>query len=155
MAGKSNPETWALARSLFEAGKSFRDIEAETKIPYKTVCNRSKSEGWVKGTLAQVISNRIKAKVEFGTLNKAQQEIVEKISSDAVKQMEFLNSAAMVNVAEAMSLQCFEQNDFKARADTILKGKEAVFGKQPDTAIQINNNQQDDGRPKGLADFYK
>ena len=46
----------------------------------------------------------------------------------------------MKNVTEAMAMRCEGQNDFKARADTIAKGREVVLGKTPDTAVQINNN---------------
>jgi hypothetical protein len=52
----------------------------------------------------------------------------------------FFNSAAIKNVRGAMSAACDSQNDYKARADTISKGREVVLGKLPDTAVQINNN---------------
>ena len=55
--------------------------------------------------------------------------------------LEWLNKAALKNVQEAMNAQCVDQKDYKDRADTVLKAKEAVFGKTPDTAIQINNQQ--------------
>ena len=42
------------------------------------------------------------------------------------------------NVQEAMKTPCENQNDFRARAGTICKGREAVLGKSPDTAIQVN-----------------
>lgn len=59
---------------------------------------------------------------------------------EATKHIQFFTSAAVRNVQEAMDTPCEGQNDFKARADTILKGKETVLGKSPDTAIQVNNN---------------
>jgi hypothetical protein len=43
-------------------------------------------------------------------------------------------------VAEAMNAACESQNDYKARAETIVKGKETVIGKTPDVAVQVNNN---------------
>ena len=78
---------------------------------------------------------------------------VEAIVSEASKRMEWLNKAALKNVQEAMSHGCENQNDYRARADTISKAKEVVVGKTPDTAIQINNNPNAD-RPKTLAEFY-
>jgi hypothetical protein len=39
-----------------------------------------------------------------------------------------------------MMAGCENQQDFKSRADTILKGKEAVIGKTPDVAVQVNNS---------------
>jgi len=44
------------------------------------------------------------------------------------------------------------QNDYRARADTILKAKEVVLGKTPDTAIQINNNLSVDKKRKDMTD---
>lgn len=57
----------------------------------------------------------------------------------AVERMEWLNTMALKNVKAAMNADCESQQDFKHRADTVLKAKEVVFGKTPDTAIQINN----------------
>jgi hypothetical protein len=63
---------------------------------------------------------------------------VEQTVSEASKRMEWLNKAALKNVQEAMSHPCENQNDYRARADTISKAKEVVAGKSPDTAIQVN-----------------
>ena len=62
------------------------------------------------------------------------------VIDDRMRHIEFFNSAAVKNVTEAMAMRCEGQNDFKARADTIAKGREVVLGKTPDTAVQINNN---------------
>lgn len=61
--------------------------------------------------------------------------------AEATMRLEILNEAAVQNVTQAMAAPCENQNDYKARADTISKAKETVFGKQADTAIQINNQQ--------------
>lgn len=50
----------------------------------------------------------------------------------------FFNHAAIKNVSEAMATKCNNQQDYKARAETICKGREAVLGKSPDTAVQVN-----------------
>jgi len=71
--------------------------------------------------------------------------------SVAIKRAEWLNCQALKNVEQAMQADCANQNDFRARADTIAKAKDVVVGKSPETAIQINNN---DNRPCKLADFY-
>ena len=69
---------------------------------------------------------------------------------ERTKHLAFFTSAAVKNVQSAMKEPCEGQADYRMRADTILRGKETVLGKQPDTAIQINNNAQ----TKTLADFY-
>jgi hypothetical protein len=65
---------------------------------------------------------------------------VEDVVSIAVKRIEWLNEQALRNVRDAMQAACANQNDYRARADTISKAKDVVVGKSPDTAIQINNN---------------
>lgn len=60
---------------------------------------------------------------------------------ERTKHIQFFTSVAIKNVQEAMAERCENQNDYRARADTILKGRETVIGKTPETAIQINNNQ--------------
>lgn len=50
----------------------------------------------------------------------------------------FFNHAAIKNVSEAMATKCENQQDYRARAETISKGRETVLGKSPDTAVQVN-----------------
>ena len=71
--------------------------------------------------------------------------------AERTKHIQFFNSAAIRNVQESMAEPCGSQNDFKSRADTILKGKETVLGKTPDTAIQINNTVNP--LPVSIAEF--
>ena len=49
------------------------------------------------------------------------------------------NRVAVQNVSEAMATKCENQHDYKSRADTILKGKETVLGKSPETAVQVRS----------------
>lgn len=64
------------------------------------------------------------------------------VVDEAASRMEWLNKAALKNVQEAMKAECVNQQDYKHRADTVLKAKEAVFGKAPDTVINNTNAQQ-------------
>ena len=64
---------------------------------------------------------------------------VERVVDERVRRLEWLNIQALKNVREAMEAKCENQNDFRARAGTIISAKEVVVGKSPDTAIQINN----------------
>jgi hypothetical protein len=65
---------------------------------------------------------------------KAVQDVVE----DRTKHIIFFNKMAIKNVREAMEAKCENQFDYRSRADTILKGKETVLGKTPETAAQVN-----------------
>lgn len=66
---------------------------------------------------------------------------VNSVVEERTRHVMFFNNAAIRNVQDAMETPCANQYDFKARADTISKGREVVLGKTPDTAIQINNTQ--------------
>lgn len=58
---------------------------------------------------------------------------IQDVVNDRTKHIIFINKVAVQNVAEAMATKCENQHDYRARADTILKGKEAVLGKSPET----------------------
>ena len=64
------------------------------------------------------------------------------VVDERTKHIQFFNSAAIQNVTEAMEMRCDDQNDHKSRADTILKGKEAVLGKEVGNVINNTNAQQ-------------
>ena len=67
-----------------------------------------------------------------------------------VSRLEYLNRQAMQNVQEAMDAGCENQSDFRSRALTINAAKETLVGKTPDTAIQINN-QNNAGFPQKIV----
>jgi hypothetical protein len=75
---KPSAEQWAKARALYESNKSLREIGTELSIPYKTIDNRAKKEAWVRGVLAQLITDTVRVKEQFGTLGMAQQQVVSK-----------------------------------------------------------------------------
>ena len=54
--------------------------------------------------------------------------------------LEFFDDAAVTNVTEAMRTPCESQNDYRARAETISKGRTDVLGKAPETQVNIQNN---------------
>ena len=72
---------------------------------------------------------------------------VQDVVNDRTKHIVFFNKAAVRNVAEAMATNCETQRDYRLRADTILKGRETVLGKSPDTAVQVNV------APKSVSDM--
>ena len=94
--------------------------------------------------VARDVSGIVSAGIQYQQALHTQDErivsAVEQVVSEASKRMEWLNKAALKNVQEAMNAECVNQNDYRARADTISKAKEVVIGKSPETAIQINNS---------------
>ena len=49
-------QDWDKAKALFGMGKTLRDIEYETGIPFKTIDRRAKKEEWSKDSVTQKIS---------------------------------------------------------------------------------------------------
>lgn len=80
MSAKFTNEQWAEAKALFEADKSFREIEKETGINYKAVERKAKKEEWQKGILSQQIAVMARVKADFVTMTPSQQKIVTKES---------------------------------------------------------------------------
>ena len=77
------------------------------------------------------------------------------VVDEAASRMEWINKAALKNAQEAMKASCASQQDYKNRADTVLKTKETLFGRTPNTIISNTNAQQNiDNRPQTLDDFY-
>ncbi len=98
----------------------------------------------VKGidkSLGLLIGKQVAINQEVAELNEQEVSKFKQEVEDRTKHIQFFTHVAIKNVEEAMSGLCGDQLDYVRRAETILKGKEAVLGKTPDTAIQINNTQ--------------
>ena len=156
---------WEVVRAFYERGLSLSEIVARDEVKIKergSISRKANQEGWIKGEKATLLQKEIDAKQYISaiseqkeTFNATEAIIHEKLVDERVKQMEWLNKAALKNVSEAMKADCTNQNDFRARADTIVKAKETVFGKGVETAIQINNGNDVNDRPRTLAEFYR
>ena len=64
---------WERAKALYGLGKSFREIEKETGIPFKNVQRKVEQEGeeggWIKGNLTQLSSGITKVFVDLTQQN--------------------------------------------------------------------------------------
>lgn len=138
---KTTPQQWAKAREYFEAGLTLSEIEKKTGISRPSISKMSHREGWPKGNeKKQLIAQAVDVLVAKENLSETAIEVHDEIVSDLTKHIVFFSNAAVRNVKEAMQLPCETHSEYRLRAETILKGKEVVLGKTPDTAIQINNN---------------
>ncbi len=130
------------ALALFRSGKSPRECDKLTGINYKKIEREAKKRGIEKGDVSQLTSSMAQDKIEFVSLPVAVQDIVTKDVEELTKHLQFFTNVAVQNVQESMAMDCKDQNEFKARADTILKGKEAVFGKEAGMVINNTNAMQ-------------
>jgi hypothetical protein len=139
---KTTVADWDKAKILFEAGKSLSAINLATGIDKSLISKRAKKDDWVKGKTQQIILDGIRHELEKSTLDVGALSFVEKEITEHTKHIQFFTNAAIQNVSEAMEMKCEDQNDHKSRADTILKGKEAVLGKEAGNVINNTNAQQ-------------
>lgn len=115
---------------------SQRHIASKYKISIGAVNRICKG---VEQDLAPIVNGAVEYKQKLIGLSEREVNAVESTVQSIVGRLEYLNQQAMKNVQEAMEQSCEEQADFRSRADTILKAKETLVGKTPETAIQINN----------------
>ncbi len=91
---------------------------------------------------AHIVNKLVEAKQELSELDEISVNSVNEVVHERTKHIQFFTNAAVKNVKAAVGKisKTTSQAEHRMLADTILKGKETVLGKQPDTAIQINNN---------------
>lgn len=136
---KTTPEEWGRAREYFEAGLLLREVSQKTGIAIPNISKKAKNENWSKANEKQTLINEavrlVEAKANLETMALT---VHTELVDERTKHIQFFTTVAVRNVTESMNAPCENQNDFKARAETINKGREAVLGKAPDTAIQVN-----------------
>ena len=126
-------------------GLSVRDLADKHKVSRGAVGGIVKD---VKIDGVPIVDAGIKYNQALAELDGRMVDAIEDAVSSAVKSAAWLNRHALQNVKEAMEAECTNQNDYRARADTISKAKDVVLGKRPNTAIQINNN----ANPRDITD---
>lgn len=127
----------------WKTGKySIRKLAAKHRVSPGTIHTLCSG---VEKTLEPLINAEVAIKQELASLSAHELNTFVQEVDSRTRHLVFFASAAMKNVQEAMDTKCESQGDFRQRAETILKGKEAVLGKdQPPTAVQVNvdNRQQ-------------
>jgi transcriptional regulator with XRE-family HTH domain len=132
-----NDEQRANILAEFHAGKSQNELAKRYEVSPATInklCKGIEPKHVEKVNALTRINTELAGESEY-EVNAIHREVQER-----TKHIQFFTNAAIKNVQESMKEPCANQNDFRARAETILKGREAVLGKTPETAIQINNN---------------
>lgn len=133
----------------FHIGKSQNELAKKFKVSPATINKICKG---LEPRHIEKVNTLTRIKTDLAGESEYQVNAIHREVDERTKHIQFFNSVAVKNVQESMAHKCENQNDYRARAQTIKDAKEVVLGKTPDTAIQINNNI--DTKPKGLADFY-
>lgn len=116
-----------------------RDIASKYRISpataHKLVTGVSKS-------ISPLISKQVEINQELATMNEHEVSKFKQEVDERSKHIQFFTEAAVKNVKAAVDkiVDTTSQAEHRMLADTILKGRETVLGKAPETAIQINTN---------------
>jgi hypothetical protein len=142
---------WSKSKALFEAGKSYREIDEITGINYKAVERASKKGGWERGKLSQLISDKTRVEAEFVTLESAQAEVVTTEVAERLKHIEFFTKAGLKVASMAVKSMGNDPKpiDCKIVADTLVSTMKVsgVVPYYPTSAVINNTNAQQNNEP--------
>lgn len=137
MAAKPlNPDLAATIVAQWRTGEYSQQALADKHSVSKGVVNKL-CKGVLQDT-ASIVTAGVQYRTGLANHDDRNVTAVINVVDERTKHVQFFTSAAVQNVKEAMGSLCENQNDYRSRAETIVKGKETVLGKTPDTAIQIN-----------------
>lgn len=120
----------------FHIGRSQNELAKKYEVSPATINKLCK--GVVPKHLENV-NTLTRINTELAGESEYQVNAIHKEVDERTKHIQFFTSAAIKNVQQAMAEPCEGQSDYQRRADTINKGREAVLGKSPDIAFQVNN----------------
>lgn len=117
----------------------------ERDIAYKYKMSAGTAHKIVTGidkTMEPLISKQVEINQELANLNEHEVSKFKQEVDERTKHINLFNNLAVKNAIKASELLCETQSDHERLSNTILRSKEVVLGKAPDTAIQVNNNNQ-------------
>ncbi len=151
---------WETARAFYERGLSLSEIVARPEVNItdrSSISKRAKQDGWIKGAKSILVEKELEVKQNVAaisevksTLNSTELEVHNTLVSERARDDTFFRSASLliaqtaVKKVQAESLKC-SMADLRAAQEVVGKGKENIYGKSPDTAIQINNANGQEG----------
>lgn len=146
MAAKPTPQTTIdQIKVEWRTGEySQRELARRHKVSNGVVAKITKG---VEQDVSAIVSAGVQYKQGLREHDERMVSAIVSAVDEKSRYLDFLHNSALRNVKESMEALCEGQKDFKDRGDTILKAKETIFGKQPETAIQINNTQQPVNQP--------
>ena len=146
---------WEIVRAFYERGLSLAEIVARPEVNIKdrsSISKRAKQAGWIKGEKSTLVQAEVESKQKLAeivekksTLNSTELEIHNIIVSEMAHDNAFFRKASLIIAQKAVkkvqSEDC-SMMELKAAQELVGKGKENIYGKSPDTAIQINNGKE-------------
>jgi hypothetical protein len=109
----------------------------------------------VPHTNSVLLKKIVESKHDLAVLNEKERDSVMKIAEQKTSHLVYLSHQAVINVQEAMEAGCGTQADYFSRAGTILRAKEVIAGKAPETAIQVNNTINEKSTPEHIKELIE
>ena len=142
-------EQWACVRADYEAnGLSYTELESKYGINKSNISRRATKEGWNQDETQQLISASVCNEKEKILLTQQTQQLTQQTQQAVVMQVydnlrfEVQNNEDMAAVRDRV-MEMLPMIDSPLQAKQIMETlriqRESILGKQPDTAIQINN----------------
>jgi hypothetical protein len=142
-------EQWGCLKSDWVTGRyNNRELGERFGTSHTAIQKKANAEEWEKLD-SSVVSDYIAAKVAISEEVSKVSKVSKVDSGNLSKSLDLLaefeaKSNATLQRIDAKNLEmideCDRPSDIKAVMETHIKHREARLGKQPDTAIQINNN---------------
>ncbi len=147
---------WQVVRAFYERGLSLSEIVERDEVEIKSrsqISKRAARESWEKSPeKKQLVEREVKLKQEVvfvaekkETLKETDRRVHDALVDERTKDLIFIRKASLIVAQKAVDKvqeeDCTMQ-DLRHAQEVIGKGKENIYGKSPDTAVQINNTNQ-------------
>jgi DNA-binding MurR/RpiR family transcriptional regulator len=143
-----------MAAHLTEGQKALIIADRKAGYPYDQLADRHKVSKATVHKVCKGISTinapRVKELVEAGVQEQLDNSAVHLLAQQKLLDLEFFrNSSKEIAEAALQKVRNYPDmpmKDFESAQNIMARGKETIFGKSPETAIQINNN-KDTNKP--------
>lgn len=146
---KLTPKQWELAKQDYEIhGLSYSELVEKYGMSKGSISKRAKDECWKQGKNEHLIQKKVsvikelqETEQQIGQLEPVVQKSIEhEVSIRLARENLFIDSALRnQKKANEMLDMAAELSEINQHSQITARNKETVLGKQPDTAIQINN----------------
>ena len=147
---KLTPKQWELARQDYEVhGLSYSELVEKYGMSKGSISKRAKDECWQQGKNEQLIQKKVSVLKELQETEQqierlepiVQKSIEQEVSLRLARENLFIDSALRnQKKANEMLEMAAELSEINQHSQITARNRETVLGKQPDTAIQVNNN---------------
>jgi len=110
-----------------------RDLAYKYKVSVGVINKHTKG---LEKSNENLVNTIVQSEQALGKLDEHSVNAVKEVVDKRVQRLNFLDNAAMKNVSDAMQAKCVDQQDFKHRADTILKARDVIEPKN--SVLQVN-----------------